>query len=249
MKIIVKKEIKGKIYYYLQYKKYSKSLGSFIPKDLPLKIESFLLNVAKKEYGQLSQSTKHAFRYGNLEKIEIYHHWYAYFSQQSFRASQEMKEFHMWFAILFCFNSNRSEGSKTSQAQVEAFAFSKKKKPKTKTDREILNSFQALNFALSKNMKWNLKHIKKIHTLLLDGLDDSLIIGKWKNENNVAPGNQPTVSVQNVPQEMKKLLTWLQKEMKKKGLSTTFSSTVLPPIRKNPSFLRRQWSSWANFAQ
>jgi len=66
-------------------------------------------------------------------------------------------------------------------------------------------------------MKWNIKHIKKVHRLLLRNLDP-LIAGKWKAEDNVAPGNQPTSNYQDVDDKMKDLLEWLQLRFKEKDM-------------------------------
>jgi Fic family protein len=213
MKFIAKKVIKNKTYHYIQYEKFSKFLGEFIPDNLKTELLDFFSKLGKEK--KIDKKILKEFPYGNLKKLEQIHYLNICLSEQEF-LSKEYKTLLFWYTIFFTFNSNRAEGSKVTRPEIEKFALKKIKKPKTKTDREILNSFLALQFAFSDKMKWDLKSIKKIHSLLLSNLEDPLVIGKWKNENNVAPLNQPTTDYKDVPVEMRKLIKWLNKTLKKK---------------------------------
>lgn len=215
MKFITKKVIQGKGYYYLQYEGFSKNIGTFLPKDLKSKMVTFFQEVGRKKYDALPERIKKEFPYGNLQRLEEERYEHIVQSQSELFA-RERHDFFFWFTIWFSYNSNRAEGSKVTRPEMEQFAFSKIRKPKTKTEREIYNSFQALHYALSDQMKWNMKQIKHIHKLLLEELDP-LIAGKWKTQNNTAPGNQPTTDYKQVQKKMKALMAWLKSEFKKKS--------------------------------
>lgn len=211
MKYVTEKVIKGKPYFYLQYGNVSHYLGAHLPDDLKREMALFFSSLqAKKES---SSELQKEFPYGALQKIEDSHYWYVLLSHPFF--AKERADYNRWFTIVFTFNSNRAEGSKVTQPEIEKFANSLKRKPKTRTEQEILNSFQALEFAFSNQMKWNLKSIQVIHRILLTNLDP-LIAGKWKNQNNVAPGNQPTADFKSIPHEMKSLLLFLKNSFRKK---------------------------------
>lgn len=212
MKYLTKKIIKGHPYYYLQYQGYSKNLGRFLPKDLKKVFLNFFLSIASKEYEALPTPVKREFRFGNLKGLEKLHYWHICLNHDLFL--RDYLNFYERFSILFSYHSNRSEGSQISQGDFENFSKKKIRVPKTKTTQEIFNSFRALNFAFSKDMKWNMKHVKTIHALLLEDLDP-LIAGNWKNENNVAPGNHPTTDHRKVKEQMKKLMEWLNLQFKK----------------------------------
>lgn len=214
MKYVTRKVIKGKVYYYLQYKNYSKNLGSFLPNNLAQELLNFFHEVAHEEYLLLSQDIKQRFKYGGLETLESLHYLQLFLKHDLAKDIQD--KINKLLVTLFTYHSNRSEGSKTSKKAIEQFAASKIKTPRTKTEREIFNSFLAFNHALSPDMKWNMKHIKHIHGLLLDDIDP-LIAGKWKQEDNVAPGNQPTISHKQVPKKMKLLIEWLKNQFRKKN--------------------------------
>lgn len=218
MEYINKKVIRGKSYYYFQYEDFSKNLGFSLPKNLKIQFLAFFQAIGLKKFAALSDEAKTQFRYGDLQNLEECHGAYIALNHELF--ALELQDFMLWFSILFTFNSNRAEGSKVTRPQIEQFAFSSIGKPKTKTDREIFNSFRALRYALSSQMKWNLKHIKQVHALLLNEIDP-LIAGQWKTENNVAPGDQPTTSFEDVQKNMKGLIAWLKQSFKKK---------VYPPL-------------------
>ncbi|MGR3179574.1 MAG: Fic family protein [Candidatus Anammoxibacter sp.] len=213
MKYLTKKVIKGKTYYYFQYRRYNKNLGTVMPSDIKGSMIKFFSEIAKKEYGKLSPKIKKGFSYGNLKRVEELHYMYISFKHDLFGA--EYMAFFNDLIILFTYHSNRAEGSRTTREEIELFSKTKIRKPKTKTSQEIFNSLRAFKFAFSSEMKWNIKSIKYIHALLLENLDP-LIAGKWKNENNTAPGNQPTTSFGDVSCEMKRLINWFNKECRNK---------------------------------
>lgn len=214
MKFVTKKVIKGLPYNYIQYEGLSKSLGLFLPDNLKKMMLDFFYDVGEKKFNKLDPSIKRQFPFSNLGVLEKSRFINICISENELFA-REYSVIMQWFTILFTYNSNRAEGSKVTRPEIEKLAFSRKRKLKTRTDREIYNSFLALEYAFSDRMKWNFKSIKKIHTLLLDGLDDFEILGKWKNENNLAPGDQPTTNYENVHEEMKKLIKWVKAEFKK----------------------------------
>ena len=219
MKYLSAKVIKGKTYYYLQYRGYSKSLGTSLPENLKDHFIGFFIDVFDKEYLKLPFSVKKAFRFGDLKALEEQHYFYICLKSGLFAKSYSGHL--LSFIILFTYHSNSQEGSDVTRKEVEDFAKSRIRKPKTKTDKEIKNSFDAFDYATSDEMRWNMKHIKKVHFLLLQEIDP-LIAGQWKKENNTAPGNQPTSDWKDVPKKMQSLLSWLNTELKKKN--------VYPPI-------------------
>jgi len=212
MKFIDRKVIKGKAYYYLQFRGHSKNLGSFLPTNLKEELLKFFYTVAKKEFDNLPPEIKKHFRFGSLETLEKLHYLYIVLKHDLWKELYD--NFYDELIRLFTYHSNRSEGSKVTKKEIDKFSASKTKFPKTKTDKEIFNSFLAFNYVLSDKMKWTMKSIKHIHALLLDEIDP-LIAGKWKNENNFAPGNQLTVDYKKVHKEVKKLLQWLKNEFKR----------------------------------
>ncbi|MBI5411954.1 Fic family protein [Candidatus Peregrinibacteria bacterium] len=213
MKYLVKKVIKGKAYYYLQYEEASEYLGSFLPQDLKERFLNFFKQIARSKAQGISRKRDELFPYGQARKIEKAHYQYLGLKHPLFE--KEWHDFQTRFAILFTYNSNRAEGSKVTRPEIEKFALSNIRKPKTRTDREIFNSFQALGYALSEGMKWNVKSVKKIHALLLNELEP-LIAGKWKTENNVALSHQKTADFKQVAKAMKNLIEWLKKGFRSK---------------------------------
>lgn len=214
MKFITRKVIKGKPYYYIQYQGKSKNLGPMFPSAVKEHLLEFFSERSKDHYAQLSRNVLKQFPYGDLKSLEESHYWYICLSEQEL-FSQEYHDLMTWFSIWFSFNSNRAEGSKVTQPEFEKFAFAIIRKPKTKTEREIFNSFRALRYAFSDQMKWTMKDVKKIHALLLEQIDP-LIAGQWKTEQNVAPGNSMTTPAVRVQKEMKELIHWLKKSFKKR---------------------------------
>ncbi len=217
MKYIARKVIKGKAYYYLQYKKYSKNLGPYLPLDLPQQLIDFFQTIGEKEAQKIPADIKEKFKYGRIETLEKLHYFYIVLKHDLSKKLHD--HFYKRLALLFTYHSNRSEGSKTTKKQILDFSHSRIRKPKTKTQREIFNSFMAFNHITSSEMKWNMKSVKHLHTLLLDDLDP-MIAGQWKKENNIV-GNHLTVDHRQVPSAMKDLMSWLSNELKKK--------TIYPP--------------------
>ena len=65
MKYITKKVIKNKTYYYLQYKRHNKNIGTIMPQDIKGEIRKFFKEIAEKEYDKLNPEIKMFFEHFN----------------------------------------------------------------------------------------------------------------------------------------------------------------------------------------
>lgn len=213
MDYISKKVIRRKAYYYLQYKGHFKSLGTFLPVDLKQKLFEFFVKIGKELHKTLPKSVKTSFKYGGLERFEEMHGFHIALNHDLLKNEHDL--FYSEFIRLFTYHSNRGEGSKVTKKEIDEFAELNIRKPRTRTEKEIFNSFMAFQHAVSDKMRWNMKHIKHVHELLLNGLDP-MIAGQWKKENNLAPNNQLTVDWKKVQSEMKALIKWLNQQFKKR---------------------------------
>lgn len=231
MKYIRKKVIKDIPYYYFQYGlkqvrgriTYSKYLGKSLPKDLKSRIRNFFSEIAKISYENLGQEAKDYFPPGGAKKVEYYRYKYIYLKHELFE--EDFRLFRNLFNILFMLNSNRAEGSRVTRPDIER-VLKRRVKPKTLIDREIVNSVDALNFAFSKDFKWNLKSIKTVHRKLFHDIRPD-IAGDFKKEDNIAGRGfkgvvTETTPWKDVPKDMRKLMNWFNVERKKKSY---------PPIR------------------
>lgn len=214
MLFVTRKVINGRTYFYLQYKTYSKCIGEHMPEDIKDLLIDFFTRIGGKPISTVEPSTMKAFSPKKPDEIEKARLLFTLVSS-NILFTKEYAHFLQEFIIQFAFNSNRSEGSRTKRSEFEKIALGGIRKPKNRTEREVLNSLAAVKFAFSGDMKWNMSSIRRVHSLLLNELDDPLIVGKWKNESNVAPGNQPTVSPDRVKEEVRKLLEWFKKSKKK----------------------------------
>jgi Fic family protein len=212
MKYINRKVIKGKPRYYIQYQGHAKYIGSSLPVYLKDELLRFFADLGLKTSSDVPDNIRQEFKYGGVDELERVHYLHIALNHELFQ--NDHNKFYDEFIKLFTYHSNRSEGSKTTKNEIDKFASKRIKSPKTKTDKEIFNSFLAFNFAISGEMGWNLKGIKNIHALLLDGIDP-LIAGRWKNENNIV-GDQMTTNHKKVPESMKSLIQWLKREFIKK---------------------------------
>ena len=222
MKHIRKKLIKGIEYYYFEFAfrtitgektVFTRYLGKRLPSDLKDKIKGFFEEISSLAIGKLDKYIRDYFPPNGAGRIEKARAWYHYLNHEL--CEEEFKLFKDLFVVLFVLNSNRAEGSKATREDIEKI-ISKKRKPRTKIDREIINSFDALNFAFSNKMKWNAAAIKNIHKMLFHGLDDE-IAGKFKQQNVVVGAGGPasiTTPKEQVKREMKNLMLWFNK-MKK----------------------------------
>jgi len=223
MKYIRKKLIKGIAYYYFEFvfrtvskKKlvFTRYLGKDLPPDLKLRIEGFFEEIAELVLSELNKKTIDYFPPNGVNRIEKARAWYHYFNHEL--CISEFKLFKDLFITLFVLNSNRAEGSRVTREDIEK-VINKKRKPRTKIDKEIINSFEAINFAFSDKMKWSVASIKKIHKLLFLGLDDE-IAGKYKQQNNVVGAGgvaSITTPKEKAKEEMKKLMMWFNDSRKK----------------------------------
>lgn len=218
MKYLTKKVIKGQPYYYLQYENYTKNIGRFLPDDLKSIFIKFFQNIAVKKFKDFPAAIKKNFRYINLQNLEYARFWYLVLKHELFEKTYH--DFYKKFIVLFTYNSNRAEGSKTKKSDIEKIDPWIKRKPRTKTETEIIDSFIAFHHSFSDGMEWNLKNIRYIHELLLNKLDP-VIAGRWKDENNIAPGNDITTNFREVPKAMNDLMDWFHNELK---------NNIYPPI-------------------
>lgn len=218
MKYLTKKVIKGKAYYYLQYENYTRNIGHFLPDDLKRVFLDFFKDIAAKKFKVFPAITKKNFRYLDLKSLEMARFWYLLLKHELFE--KDYHDFYKKFIVLFTYNSNKAEGSKTKKKEIEKIDPWAFKKPKTKTELEIIDSFIAFNHAFSDDMEWSLKNIRYVHELLLDQIDP-VIAGQWKNENNVAPSNDETIDYREVPDAMGNLISWFGNEAK---------SGLYPPV-------------------
>jgi len=223
MKYIRKKLIKGIEYYYFEFAfrtvagekiVFTRYLGKHLPADLKNKIKGFFEEIGELVIGKLDKTIKGHFPPNGVERIEKARAWYHYLNHEL--CEEEFRLFKDLFVVLFVLNSNRAEGSRVTREDIEKI-INKKRKPRTKMDKEIVNSFDALNFAFSDKMKWNTASVKKIHRILFQGIDDE-IAGKFKKQNVVVGiGGVASITTpkEKVKKEMKELMLWFNK-MKKK---------------------------------
>lgn len=222
MKYIRKKTIKGNKYYYFEYPlfnvltgnrvSYSRYIGKTIPKNIKTLLEEFFNEIADTSIQNATKGITNYFLYTGITFIETYRFWYHCLNHEMFK--KELRLFQSLFYILFVLNSNRAEGSRVTRPNIERVLQRKIIKPRTRIDREIINSVDAINFAFSKEMKWNEKSIKVVHKKLFHDIDPD-DAGTYKTRSNLAPGDQPTASPKDVKEEIKSLLMWLKKERKK----------------------------------
>lgn len=230
MKYIRKKIIKGIPYYYVETRSvstkpdkniftHSRFLGKVLPapEDLKREMVGFFSDVGEKNYENLSKEIKDYFPPGGAKKIEHHRAMCNCLNHELFES--DLILFTELFNILFMLNSNRAEGSRVTRADIEK-VIKRKIKPKTPIDREVINSIEALNFAFSKDFKWNRKSMLLIHKKLLHDIEPD-IAGSFKKDDNVAGGRYPTTPWKDVPKDIKRLLAWFRDE-KKEG--------IYPPI-------------------
>lgn len=217
MKYVKQKLIKGKLYYYFEYslkinnKKatYTKYLGLDISTDIKERFEKYFEGIASISARSIKPDDKRYFPAG-VDLIELTRYKYCALNHELFK--QEFSLFKTLFYILFVLNSNRSEGSKVTRNDIEE-VIEKRIKPKTLIEKEVVNSINAINFAFSKNMKWNEKSIKNIHKHLFGNIHPE-IAGKYKKVNNVV-NNSKTTDWREVHSAMKGLLQWHKQNKKK----------------------------------
>ncbi len=223
MKYIRKKIIKGIEYYYFEFAFiaangdkiiFTRYLGRNLPEDLKYKLREYFDEISELAIKRIDEKIKSYFPPNGIIKIEKARGWYHYLNHEL--CANDFKLFKDLFIVLFVLNSNRAEGSKVTRHDIERI-INKKRKPRNKLDREIVNSFDALNFAFSRRMRWNTASVKKIHKILFQGLEDD-IAGKYKRENNIVGAGgitSITTPKEQVSSEMKRLMTWLNKMRKK----------------------------------
>lgn len=215
MKYIKKKLIKSREYYYFEYslkeakRTFTRYLGVEVPLKLKELLQKYFEEIAIKTVTYVNPSDKTYFPPHGVDTIEQSRFRHKLLTHELF--SREFSLFKSLFYILFMLNSNRAEGSKVTRPDIEEI-MERKVKPKTIIEKETVNSIEAINFALSKEMKWNEKSIKKIHQLLFWNIHPE-IAGRYKLVE-VVVNNSSTTPSKEVKKEIKHLLHWLKKNRK-----------------------------------
>ncbi len=229
MKYIKEKIIKNKKYYYFNYtlsqvsnkkKIYlSKYIGTEIPNNIKeLMLGFFQENVAQVSLERISRLIRNYFPQNTIAYIERNRFWYTCLFHKFF--NKDFKLFRTLFYVLFVLNSNRAEGSRVVRPDIEKILEKRRVKPKTNVDKEIINSVEAINFAFSKKMQWNIKSVKTIHYKLFYNIAPN-VAGQYKKEPNIAGDNirgglVSTTLPEDVPKEMRNLINWLNQKRRKK---------------------------------
>ncbi len=215
MKYIKKKLIKNREYYYFEYPlkeaggTFTRYLGVELPLNIKVLLREYSEEIARKTAAKVDMGDKNYFLPGGVETIEKSRFRHRALTHELF--SREFSLFKSLFYILFMLNSNRAEGSKVTRPDIEEI-MERRVKPKTIIEKETINSLEAINFALSKEMRWNEKSIKQIHRLLFWNIHPE-IAGKYK-QVEVVVNNSATTPSKEVKKEIKRLLIWLKKNRK-----------------------------------
>jgi len=225
MQFVRQKTIKGKKYYYLDYRYryngFSKSFATFVGKTISNNINELLKNffgdISDKIYSlywKQKEQKQRVFPPKGIYYLEKYKLKFLLLQHQNFRKDYDL--FKTLFSILFILNSNRSEGSRVTREDIELI-IKGKRKPRTAIDVEIVNSFNAFEFALTK-MKYTQKDIKELHYILLKDLH--LEAGQFKKTNNIAGSGfsdaNKTSDWKDVEKELTVLLEWYANQIKTK---------------------------------
>src|SRR3989344_862539 len=218
MKFIKKKLINNKEYYYFEIPlrindnkyTYTKYIGQYLPSNLKEIIKLHFQVIGKFVSDKITNNTKKQFPPNSVEKIENARFKYHMINHELFKKDLDL--FRTLFYILFVLNSNRSEGSKVTRHNIEE-VIKRKVTPKTIIEKEIINSMNAINFAFSKNMNWNQKSIKTIHSKLFWNIHPE-IAGKYKIVD-VVVSNSPTSNWKDVSKEIEALLDWFNENKNK----------------------------------
>ena len=178
MVFLVKKKIKGEVYYYLAHnlrtaKGRWKSLRMYIGKELPSdsELESLKENFIKK----YNIETKPKYRYLDPEKLAKLDYIIGEFKKKIKKYPKialEKKE--RDFTIRFTYNTNAIEGNSISLIETAAM-LEKKITPKGKSLREIyeiLNTEKALNFLKEYKGDLSKRAILKLHKIMMTNIDD-----------------------------------------------------------------------------
>ncbi|MBU0627663.1 MAG: Fic family protein [Nanoarchaeota archaeon] len=225
MQYIRKKVIKGIEYYYFEFPfrttegkriLFTRYLGKKLlsQEELKEKLKGYFEEIGKIAAQKMGKEILDYFPPNGIQRIESTRAWYHFINHEL--NENEFKLFKDLFVTLFVLNSNRAEGSRVTRGDIEKI-INKRKKPRTKIDIEIVNSLDAINFAFSKDMKWNSASLRKIHMLLFKGIDDE-IAGKYKAANNVVGAGgiaSITTPKEKVKEEINMLISWLKGRMKK----------------------------------
>lgn len=217
MKYLKKKLIENREYYYFEYNyrlngrkfTFTRYLGEELPPDIKERLPKYFEEIALVIAAKQNHNDKTYFPPNGIETLEKARFAHRALTHELF--SREFSLFKSLFYILFMLNSNRAEGSKVTRPEIEEI-ISRRIKPKTAIEKEIINSIDAINFALSDKMKWNEKSIKNIHQFLFWNIHPE-IAGRYK-QVEVVVNNSATTPSKEVKREMKQLLIWLKNNAK-----------------------------------
>ncbi|MEK7523865.1 MAG: Fic family protein [Patescibacteria group bacterium] len=218
MKFIRKKIIRGHSYYYFEFpwrsrgerSIFTRFLGKELPSDLAEVIPQCFNEISRLSEEKIDSSAKKYFAPKAILPIEQARFWYRGLHHELF--ANDLHLFQSLFAVLFLLNSNRSEGSRMTRRDIEKI-IQRKRKPKTIMDQEVVNSLAALRLAFSREMRWNIASMRRLHAFLFDQISPHTA-GKLKTENNVI-NNESTTDWKSVRKELKQLLFWFLREKKK----------------------------------
>jgi Fic family protein len=178
MVFVIKKRIKGGIYYYLAHNLRTaagrwKSLRMYIGKELPSGTE---LEKLKERFVQrYSIPARQKYRYANPEKIAKLDYVIGEFKKITKnypRIALEKRE--RDFTIKFTYNTNAIEGNTISLLET-AVMLEKKVTPKGKSLREIyeiFNTEKALNFLDNYEGDLSKRIVLKLHKIMMTSIDD-----------------------------------------------------------------------------
>ena len=219
---IEKKNIKGKMFYYLseqirlnkKYKKIQVYLGKNIPKNLTEKLsvlEQKEIQVVNENIEKLFE-TEAMIPFEEIKKLESFRIKWKY---KTFNLTETRQEkFWRDFAVRFIFESNAIEGSKLSQKEVEAII--KKQYIPTSLNRkevqEVENSIQAFELIRSKDFKLNERFLIKLHKLLTFNLEIPFGYKKVK----IVINNKETTPPGEIRANVSNLIAWWKKQKKTK---------------------------------
>lgn len=211
------KKIRNSTYIYLTERilvngKYKK-LQVFVGKSVPTQTETVFVNLANKEralIGKLNVFSDSVLIDVRFKKIEHTRIDWKYFVAQCTQAQYE--KILNRFAISFIYESNAIEGSRLSQAEVAAIVenkYVKKSLPRHEVV-EAKNAIRAFEYIRSTDFSLTQKQLKKLHAIVMDGLN---IPFGFKKESIVV-NNKQTTDPQNVRQELQRLFAWYKESRK-----------------------------------
>ena len=226
MAYLLKKDIKGKEYYYLvkniridnKWKKFTVYLGSNLNKSQLIekkKSYSKLLEQRSKEYIKKVDILLNIISDKDLKFLEIAKQKYKNFSKQSLAVREKYYE---WFVTTFTYNSNAIEGSTISLEETSLILFDKITPPNRtlREVREVENHKKAFDYMLAYKGDVNKKFVLRLHRILTKDILREDESGKFRKVQVFVRGEeQIPPKPELVPIEFNKLIKWYNKNKKK----------------------------------